>query len=85
MERGKTAPHLELYAKHHVNYMKVARERILMLKNKQNQELKFALLTGNLSIEDFISKEAHELESAETKKRMEEGYQWKMKAYPVVT
>lgn len=52
-----------------------------MLKNRLNQQLKIGLLDGSLSIEDFATKEAHELESEESKKKMEEGHQWKMKAY----
>jgi len=51
-----------------------------MLKNKLNPELKIALLTGELSIEDFATKEASELANSETKKRMKEGFEWKMKA-----
>lgn len=58
----------------------MARERILMLKNKLNPELKIALLTGQLTPYDFAYKESNELESAETKKRMKEGYEWNMKA-----
>jgi hypothetical protein len=70
----------ELYAKHHQNYAKHARERVLILKNKLNPELKLALLSGELSARDFVSKEPHELESTETKKKMKEGYEWKMKS-----
>ena len=60
--------------------MKFMRERVLMLKNKLNQQLKFGLLAGNISVEDFVTKDPIELESAENKKRLEEAAQWKMKA-----
>jgi hypothetical protein len=56
------------------------RERVLMLKNKLNQELKIGLLTGSVSVEDFATKDALDLEAPEVKKRIEEGFQWKMKA-----
>ena len=55
----------------------------MLLKNKLNQQLKCWLLEGTLSIEDFATKDSSELESAESKKLLEEGNQWKMKAYDI--
>lgn len=70
----------EMYKHHKNDYSRFARERVLLLKNKLNQQLKYGLLEGSLSILEFATKESHELESAEIKKLMEEGHQWKMKA-----
>lgn len=70
----------EMYKYAKDNYLRYARERVLMLSNKNNQQLKFALLEGDLTIQDFISKDSIELESEETKKRIQEAGQWKMKA-----
>jgi Transcription factor S-II (TFIIS), central domain len=70
-----------MYRNHPDDYSKFARERVLLLKNKLNRQLKSFLLEGSLSIEDFVTKDASELESEESKKRLEEGHQWKMKAY----
>ena len=50
------------------------------MKNKLNQQLKCWLLEGTLSIEDFATKDSSELASDESKKLMEEGNAWKMKA-----
>ena len=70
----------EMWERHQDDYFKFARERVLMLKNKSNQQLKIALLQREISIEDFVTKEPNELESAETKKRMEAAHNWKMQA-----
>lgn len=69
-----------MYLNHKDDYIKFARDRVLLLKNRLNQQLKYGLLEGSLSIEEFATKETHELASEESKKRMEEGHQWKMKA-----
>lgn len=69
-----------MYKKHQDDYNKFARERVLMLKNKLNQQLKYGLLEESLSIHDFVTKEAQELESEESRRLIEEGNQWKMKA-----
>ena len=50
------------------------------MKNKLNQQLKYGLLEGTLSISDFVTKDSQELESEVSRKRMEEGHQWKMKS-----
>lgn len=69
-----------MFKHHQHDYPKFARERVLLLKNKLNQQLKYGLLEGSLTIEEFATKDSHELESQDIKKRMEEGHQWKMKA-----
>lgn len=60
------------------DYFKYMRERVLILKNKNNDNLKYSMLLGELSVQDFVTQEAHELESEETKKRIQEGRDWKM-------
>ena len=62
------------------DYFKYMRERVLILKNKNNDNLKYSMLLGELSVQDFVTQEAHELESEETKKRIQEGREWKMKS-----
>ena len=69
-----------MHDRHFSDYNNFARERVLMLKNRLNQQLKYGLLEGSLSIFDFVTKDARDLESDEIKKKMEEGHQWKMKA-----
>ena len=61
-------------------YLKQVRTRILVLKNKDNPALKAHLILGNVAIEDFVTKEAKDLLPEETKKRMEDGKLWSMKA-----
>lgn len=70
----------EIWTNHRDNYNKYARERVLVLMNKSNQQLKSALLHGDLSVEDFVSKTPVELENPETRKRILEAQSWKMKA-----
>lgn len=70
----------EMYRIHKNDYTRFARERVLLLKNRLNQQLKYGLLEGSLTIEEFATKDSHELESDEIKKMMEQGHQWKMKA-----
>lgn len=70
----------EMWERHPDNYFRFARERVLMLKNKSNQQLKFSLLQAQLSVEDFVTKEPNELESAEKKKVMEAAHNWKMQS-----
>lgn len=80
LENGTKRPKAEMYQKHPADYIKFARERVLLLKNRLNQQLKYGLLEGSLTIEEFATKDSHDLASEESKKRMEEGHQWKMKA-----
>jgi len=61
-------------------YLKFIRERILILKDKNNPTLKAALILGTVTIDDFVTKEPKDLADEETKKKLEEGIQWSMKA-----
>jgi hypothetical protein len=61
-------------------YVKFIRERILILKDKNNPTLKAALVLGTVSIDDFCTKEAKDLADEETKKKLEEGKNWSMRA-----
>ena len=70
----------QMYNKSKDEYVKFARERCLILKNKNNKQLKFALLQGQLSVEDFVNKDGRELESEENKKKLEEASKWNMAA-----
>lgn len=62
-------------------YLKFIRERILILKDKNNPTLKAALILGTVSIDDFVIKDPKDLADEETKKKLEEGKNWSMKAY----
>lgn len=70
-----------MWDKQQSSYLKFARERCLMIKTKTNQELKFAILDGTLSPDEFATKDSRELESEETRKKYEEGHKWKLQAY----
>ena len=61
-------------------YLKQVRNRILILKNKDNPALKAHVVLGNVSIADFITKEAKDLLPEELRKKMDEGKLWSMKA-----
>lgn len=69
-----------LYADTSRNYVEAIRERILILKNKNNPGLKAALLLGSVSVQDFAEKDATELADEKTRKKLQEGKEWSMKA-----
>lgn len=69
-----------LYADTSRKYIDLIRERILILKNKNNPELKASVLLGSVSIEDFVEGSAHDLADEKTKRKLKEGKEWSMKA-----
>lgn len=71
-----------LYADTSRKYIEAIRERILILKNKNNPGLKAALLLGSVFVRDFAEKDATELADEKTRKKLQEGKEWSMKAYP---
>ena len=62
------------------DYMKHLRTRILLLKDKNNPNLKVSVFLGTQSIEDFAQKPVDELNSEEQKKKREAGAEWTAKA-----
>lgn len=69
-----------LYADTGRKYIDLIRERILILKNKNNPGLKAAVLLGSVSVKDFVEGDAHDLADEKTKKKLQEGKEWSMKA-----
>lgn len=59
-------------------YVQFVLGRLLLLKRPHGKELKRAILTENVSVLDFVTKEIKDLESEETKKKLEEARNWKM-------
>ena len=74
--------HIErkLYSDSSKEYMSNVRERILILKDKGNPNLKVNIVLGEVSTEDFATLEAKELADDETKKKIQEGKEWSMHA-----
>ena len=69
-----------LFADNSTNYLKNVRERILILKDKGNPNLKVNIVLGKISAEVFAKSEAKDLADDETKKKIEEGKNWSMNA-----
>lgn len=70
-----------LYSDNSKNYLSNVRERILILKDKSNPNLKVNIVLGNISNEHFATASAKDLADAETKKKLEDGMKWSMNAY----
>lgn len=70
----------EIFKHHAHDYAQFARERVLMMKNRLNQQLKYGLLEGTLTILEFATKDSKELESDEIRKMMEEAHKYGMAA-----
>lgn len=69
-----------LYADNSKNYLNNCRERILILKDKGNPNLKVNIVLGEVSVEDFAKSDAKDLADEETKKKIEDGMKWSMNA-----
>jgi hypothetical protein len=61
-------------------YLNNVRERILILKDKGNPNLKVSIVVGTISIEEFCTAAAKDLADDETKKKIQDGLDWTMKA-----
>lgn len=61
-------------------YLRFARERIMMLTSKTNQGLKSALLDGSMTVQTFVDSKTEDLEGEEAKARIEEGSRWALAA-----
>ena len=68
----------KIYRQQNFDYMKLARERVLLLKSKSLPELKFDIANEVISVEDFVSKESSEFESLEVKEKIKEIENWAM-------
>ena len=66
----------ELSQKAGQDYMKVARERVLLLRSKPLEHVKEQLVVGSMSAQEFVSKEASEFESKEVKEKKEAEREW---------
>lgn len=70
----------KLYSNSSKDYLSNVRERILILKDRGNPNLKVNLILGEVSTDDFATFEAKELADAETKRKIQEGKDWSMNA-----
>lgn len=70
----------EIFNQHKTDYGRFIGVRILLLKNKENQNLKLDLLNGKLSIKDFATIPAEEFEENGRDKQAKEGLKWQMQA-----
>lgn len=61
-------------------YLRFARERIMMIGSKTNPGLKIALLDGSMSVQTFVDSKTEDLEGDEAKARIEEGSRWALAA-----
>lgn len=75
--------HIErkLYSDSSKDYLSNVRERILILKDRGNPNLKVNIVLGEISTEDFATLDAKELADDETKKKIQAGKEWSMNAY----
>lgn len=69
-----------LYGDSSKDYLQNVRERILILKDKGNPNLKVNIVIGQVSLEEFCTADAKDLADAETKKKIEDGKNWSMNA-----
>jgi len=75
--------HIErkLYSDSSKDYLSNVRERILILKDRGNPNLKVNIVLGEISTDDFATLEAKDLADDETKKKIQAGKDWSMSAY----
>lgn len=71
----------KLYSDSSKDYLSNVRERILILKDRGNPNLKVNIVLGEISTDDFATLEAKDLADEETKKKIQEGKEWSMNAY----
>ena len=57
-------------------YTKYIRQRILLLKDRNNTDLKMHVLFGMITVDDFVKKSVDELNSEEQKKKREAALIW---------
>lgn len=69
-----------LYADNSKDYLKNVRERILILKDKGNPNLKVSIVLGEISVQTFAKSDAKDLADEETKRKIEDGKKWSMNA-----
>jgi transcription elongation factor S-II len=69
-----------LYSDNSKDYLKNVRERILILKDKGNPNLKVSVVLGDVTIEKFSTSDAKDLADEETRKKIEDGKNWSMNA-----
>ena len=70
-----------MYSDSSKDYLANVRERILILKDRGNPNLKVNIVLGEISTEDFATLEAKELADEETKRKIQAGKEWSMHAY----
>ena len=69
-----------MYSDNTRDYLQNVRERILILKDKGNPNLKVNIVIGEVSLNDFAMSDAKDLADEETRKKIEDGVAWSMNA-----
>jgi transcription elongation factor S-II len=69
-----------MYSDNTRDYLQNVRERILILKDKGNPNLKVNIVIGEVSLNDFAMSDAKDLADEETRKKIEDGIAWSMNA-----